>query len=82
MIGMTEERLKQLEDNPILRPAALEEIWAEMIRYRKRLHEIRQAHYLIYDWEYSESVGDRTPEEAQQHRDYLAAIGVGLKEEG
>jgi len=47
-IGMTEERTKQLEEHPELRKNATEEIWAEMLRCRQRLDEIRMAHYLIY----------------------------------
>ena len=78
MTGMTEERLVQLKDNPELKPAAVEEIWSEMLRLRKRLHEIRQAHYLIYDWEYVENSGDMDAKELEARRNYLIAIGVAV----
>ena len=78
MIGMTNERIEQLKNNPELRPEAVEEVWAEMNRLKKRLLDIQQSHYLIYDWEYNEQSGELTEEERQHRRNYLIAIGVGV----
>ena len=43
--AITEQRFEQLRDNPDLRSAATEEVWAELLRMREILQLIENAHY-------------------------------------
>lgn len=79
--GMTEQRMKQLEEHPELREAAVEEIWAEMLRARQRLDEIRVAHYLIYYPFMHESSSELTPEQNAQRLQGLIDDGYGVTQE-
>ena len=80
-IGMTEERLDQLSAATTEeRAAAVEEIWAEMMRYRTRLLDIRAAHYLIYGWDERESSPELTDEQNEKRRQYLISQGFAVTE--
>lgn len=82
-IGMTEERLDQLTGaSTEERAEAVEEIWAEMMRYRTRLFEIRAAHYLIYGWEERERSPELTEEQNEERRQYLSDQGYGVTDRG
>jgi hypothetical protein len=78
-IGMTNDRMKQLEENPELRQEAHEEIWAEMLRARQRLDEIRVAHYLIYYPQQHESSPELTDEQNEIRLQGLIEAGWGVK---
>jgi hypothetical protein len=80
--GMTEERILELANDPQLRETAAEEIWAEMLRMRRRLQDIRAAHYLIFDWEIDEGSCELSAEEKQQRRAWLIKQSYAVSQKG
>jgi hypothetical protein len=80
-VGMTDDRVWQLEEHPELQQDAYAEIWAEMMRARNRLEEIRMAHYLIYYPGHREASPELDDEEIENRRQGLIDMGYAVTQE-